>query len=91
MYVVFKYRHLFQCCLVQGNVNKAFLISLGSRIKKLRQNRNLTQEELAFMFDNHGEQVGRIERGQHNVKVCTLLEISKALEITLSELLDFEN
>jgi transcriptional regulator with XRE-family HTH domain len=41
-------------------------------------------------MDNYAEQIGRIEKGQLNVTICTLKKIAQSLEISLSELLDFE-
>ncbi|GAB4250278.1 MAG: hypothetical protein Kow0079_03480 [Vicingaceae bacterium] len=67
-----------------------FLKALGKRIKAIRLEKHLTQEDLGFLCNNHGEQIGRIERGEHNVTICSLLNISKALKVPLKELLDFE-
>jgi len=61
---------------------------LGVRIRELRNARKLTQVELGVMCNNYAEQIGRIERGQLNVTVCTLNIIAKAFDIKLSELLD---
>jgi len=74
---------------VQYVRNTDLLITLGKRIRELRLERKLTQDELGFVCNNHGEQIGRIERGELNVSICTLDVISKGLEINLKELLDF--
>ena len=46
--------------------------------------------DLAVKMDNHAEQIGRIERGQLNVTICTLKKIAEALELPLGELFDFD-
>jgi transcriptional regulator with XRE-family HTH domain len=46
--------------------------------------------ELGVMMGNHGEQVGRIERGEVNVTICTLKIISESLRIKLTELVAIE-
>ena len=63
---------------MQNVTDRLFLVKLGKRIKILRESQNLTQVDLGVMCQNHAEQIGRIERGQHNVTVCSLLKISTA-------------
>ncbi len=69
--------------------DKIFLKKLGLHIRKLRLQRGLTQSDIGIDMDNYAEQVGRIERGQLNVTICTLKKIAESLEVSLSELLDF--
>ena len=66
--------------------NKEVLIKFGERLKKLRQQKNLTQEGLAHAADVEVSQIHRLEAGKTNATLSTLTTISTALEITLSEL-----
>jgi transcriptional regulator with XRE-family HTH domain len=75
---------------VQNVKDKVFLGKLGRHIRKLRLERGLTQADVGIDMDNYAEQIGRIERGQLNVTICTLKKIAQSLEVSLSELLDFE-
>jgi transcriptional regulator with XRE-family HTH domain len=75
---------------VQNVTDIEFLKALGNRVKYLRMRKNLTQEDLGFMIGNSGKQIGRIERGENNVTSCMLYQLSKALEVTLKEVFDFE-
>ena len=75
---------------MQNIKDDKFLIILGKRIKLLRKTKNLSLSELAVKMENHSEQIGRIERGKHNVTICTLRQIANSLEISLAELLNFE-
>ena len=70
--------------------NENLLKILGKRIRQLRTERNLTQEQLAAKIDNHGEQIGRVERGELNVSISTLYLVATGLEISLKELFDFK-
>lgn len=65
-----------------------FLKKLGARIRALRKARNMSQVELAVRCNNYAEQIGRIERGELNVTICSLKTIATALEVSLSELVD---
>lgn len=73
---------------MQNVKDDIFLRQLGNRIRELRKNRGLTQTDLGSMIENHGEQIGRIERGELNVTICTLKKIADGLEINLKDLLD---
>lgn len=61
---------------------------LGARIQKLRQERGLSQEELAFEADVHRTYVSHIERGSRNITVIGLCKIAKGLKMTSSEILE---
>ncbi|PCH66649.1 MAG: transcriptional regulator [Bacteroidetes bacterium] len=89
MYVVLYFFSFAQTCIVQNVKNDIFLKALGDRIRALRKERKLTQEDLGAICNNHGEQIGRIERGQVNVTSSTLYMIAKGLKIPLKELFDF--
>ena len=75
---------------MQNVKNDKFLKALGARIRQLRKERNLTQEDLGAICNNHGEQIGRIERGELNVTSSTLYMIAEGLKISMKELFDFE-
>ncbi|MCB0739592.1 MAG: helix-turn-helix transcriptional regulator [Chitinophagaceae bacterium] len=53
----------------------------------MRKLKKLTQLELAVMMDNHPEQISRIERGLHNVTICSLKKIAEVLGVSVSKLL----
>lgn len=63
------------------------LAALGATIRRLRKTRGISQEKLALMADVDTSYVGRVERGDNNVAILTLLKIAEALQITLSELM----
>lgn len=71
--------------------DKEFIIAFGKHLRKMREDRNLTQEALAFRFEpeTSANQIGRIERGEINTTLSTIKVISKALEVTPMELFDF--
>lgn len=58
---------------------------LGAKIKAIRANRNMTQNELAVECDFEKASMSRIESGQTNPTVRTLYKISKALETPITE------
>jgi transcriptional regulator with XRE-family HTH domain len=70
---------------------KELLRRLGSRVRALREQRAWSQEDLARRADRHFTYIGRIERGEQNVTVEVLLEISAALETRPEDLLAEEH
>jgi XRE family aerobic/anaerobic benzoate catabolism transcriptional regulator len=66
-------------------------VLLGKRIRSLRRLKDYSQEQLAEKAGISGKYVGEIERGQANISIDVLDNLSKALEISISSLLDFEH
>lgn len=68
-------------------MTKKELIIFGKQLKKLRVSAKLSQEKLAEKADLHRNYIGDVERGERNPTLLTLMKISKALGISLSDLL----
>jgi len=58
----------------------------GEKIKRMRQNRGLTQEQLAEAVDISQRALSAIERGENFVTAETLEKLLKALNTTSDEL-----
>ena len=59
---------------------------LGKRIRKVRRDKKMTQEELAEKVGLHYTTISRIERGISNAPVQTIDKIAKVLRASLSDL-----
>jgi len=66
----------------QSSIQKQF----GDRIRDLRLEKGLSQEELAFKAGIHRTYLGGIERGERNPALKNIAAIARALGVTLSEL-----
>lgn len=64
-------------------------ISFGKHLRKLREERKLTQEELADRAGMHFTYVGQIERGLRNPSLVNLHKLAKALKVSGGTLLPF--
>ncbi len=62
----------------------------GERLKKLRMEKGLTQEELARRAGFHRTYAGNIERGLENPTIETVSRMADVLDVPLSEMFDFE-
>jgi len=63
-----------------------FLIELGATIRKLRNRKGISQNELAGNCGLDKANISRIESGKINVTVLTLKKISKELSVSISDL-----
>ncbi|TKT73917.1 helix-turn-helix transcriptional regulator [Afipia massiliensis] len=62
-------------------------VVFGSNVRKVRQQRKLTQEQLAFEAKIDLTYVGGIERGKRNPSLLVMARIAGALSIPLHKLL----
>ncbi|PZO43885.1 MAG: hypothetical protein DCF19_04455 [Pseudanabaena frigida] len=67
--------------------NQAFYKELGSQIKKARNKALLTQESLAEKVSLTRTTVTNIEKGRQQLLVHTLVDIAKALNVSIELLL----
>jgi transcriptional regulator with XRE-family HTH domain len=70
--------------------NKTLIKALGKRIKELRHEKELSQEDLSYEADIPLSQIGRIERGETNPTISTLYVIANALDTDLKHLVDIK-
>jgi len=66
-----------------------FLKKLGQRIATLREKAGLNQSQLAIECDKDRQSINRLEKGNVNPSIYYLQQISKALKVTLSDLVSF--
>ena len=60
--------------------------ALGARIKKLRREKQVSQEGFADLCGLHRSHMGQVERGEANVTLSTILVVAEQLDITIFEL-----
>ncbi len=60
---------------------------LGKNVRPLRQQRKLTQEQLAFEAEIDLTYMGGIERGKRNPSLLVMARIADALSVSLTRLL----
>jgi transcriptional regulator with XRE-family HTH domain len=63
------------------------IIDIGQKIRKKRLSKGLTMMELSFESDIDYRQIGRIERGETNFTIKTLLRICESLNCNLRSLI----
>ncbi|GHU79782.1 hypothetical protein FACS1894145_4670 [Bacteroidia bacterium] len=66
------------------------LIRIGMKIKELREDKNISQQDLAAACNFEKSNMSRIEAGRTNLTIGTLLKISEALKVRLNDMIDID-
>ena len=64
------------------------LKKFGQKVRQLRKDRNISQEELADKAGLHRTYIGMIERAEKNITLLNLEKIANALEVSIKDLFD---
>lgn len=72
-------------------MNKDELLKqLGRNIKAERVRKGYSREAFAEILDVHPSYIGKIERGEQNMSIEKILELSNALNVNIKDILRFE-
>ncbi|APY12155.1 transcriptional regulator [Seonamhaeicola sp. S2-3] len=63
------------------------LIKFGERVREIRKEKELSQEELAHKADLHRTYIGMIERAEKNITLVNIEKIANALEVEIANLI----
>lgn len=63
--------------------------ALGLGVRHYRDERGISQEELATRCGLHRTYIGGVERGERNLSYTNLLRIADALGVTAADLVSF--
>ena len=63
-------------------------IAIGKKIKSIREEKGLTQQNLADLCEFEKSNLSRIEAGKTNITIKNLYKISKALGVQIKSLVD---
>lgn len=69
-------------------VDTKLRVKFGKRLRAIRHDRELSQEDLAERANLHRTYISAIERGGQSVSLDNMAKLARALNVTLSELLD---
>ena len=74
-----------------GSFHDQYLKRFGENLKKIREAKGISQRSLASSCNVDHSHISRIEKGEKNITVLTILELAGALEVKPKKLLDFES
>ena len=73
--------------MADADLRQERLSAVGARVREIRQEQGLSQEELAEAAELHRTYVGSVERGERNVSVLNVWALADALGVDAAELL----
>ena len=72
---------------MEKHMNNKQLTALAQKIKNVRKQANISQEQIALIADVDRSFISRLERGVANPSYLLLLQISKALNVSVKDLI----
>ena len=70
-------------------LDKVFHRKFGQRVRYLRKEKGLTQEQLSFEIDADNSYIANIENAHRDIPLSRVNKIANALGVTLKELFDY--
>jgi transcriptional regulator with XRE-family HTH domain len=64
------------------------LAQFGLRVRQLRLDRDLSQEDLAELADLHRNYVSQIESGRRNISLLNILKLARGLKVRPVKLIE---
>jgi len=61
------------------------LLKFGRRLREIRTEQEISQEELAFQSGLHRTYISSTERGERNISLVNIKKLADALEISVGE------
>ena len=61
-------------------------ISVGNKIKELRKERNLSQEDLALLSGLDRTYINSVENGRRNISIISLEKIANGLKVKIGNI-----
>lgn len=69
-------------------IKTEILIKFGDKVREVRTQKGLSQEQLAHLADVHRTYIGMIERAEKNITLISIEKIANALDVKIKDLLD---
>jgi transcriptional regulator with XRE-family HTH domain len=60
-------------------------MAIGRRVRELRRQLEISQEELAERADLHRNYVGSVERGERDIGITAISHLASALGVSLAD------
>lgn len=69
--------------------NPSLCVLFGQKLRQIRMQKQMSQEDFAWQIGVHRTYLGQIERAEKNITIKNIEKICQALQIDPKELFDF--
>ena len=69
--------------------DKKALKKFGEHLSHLRKQKKMSLRELSYACNVDNSKISKIEKGKINITFNTILQLAEALEVKVSDLMDF--
>ncbi|MBA6153098.1 helix-turn-helix domain-containing protein [Gelidibacter maritimus] len=76
--------------MAKSNNKDNFQIQFGKRIRALRKDKNLSLRKLSQRCNLDYSDIAKYEKGEVNIQLSTIYELSVGLQVAPKELFDFD-
>lgn len=84
--------HIYNSLVDENEEHKMRMIKVfGKNIKNLRLEKQLTQEQVGEMASINSKYLGEVERGEKNPTALVIYKLSRALKVSVAEILSDGN
>jgi len=73
-----------------ATLQQEYLKKFGENLKKVREAKGISQRSLASSCNVDSSHISKIERGEKNITILTIIELANGLEVKPKKLWDFE-
>lgn len=78
------------CFLDNFDINYNSMQHIGKNIKKIREEKGLTQQSIADLIAMHRSNYSRVETGDRDLSIDAISKIAKYFNMTIDQLVNFE-
>lgn len=72
--------------LIRDELQGTVLTGFGARVRELREQSRISQEEFAHLAGLDRSYIGQVERGERNLSLFNIFKIAKGLNVPLRDL-----
>jgi transcriptional regulator with XRE-family HTH domain len=78
---------MLRCAPMEHRHSRSARLVFAGNVRRVREQRGLSQEKLAELAEVHRAYVGSVERGERNISIDNMEQLAQALGVQLGELL----
>lgn len=80
---------MLKCSNLVNSLYKYYLMKIGDNLKKLRESKGLTQQEMADLMHTHRTGYSKMENNQQDIPVDKLIFVAKHFGIAVDDIIFF--